>query len=104
MCWVLFQIKKNAKKRFKYEVRRLRRQQDHIKREQLGAALSQSRQRDFLKIVRNITKSIIGTSSTAPNVDNCSSDVDIANLYGSKLQDLLNSDKDAACLSSLSSF
>ena len=37
--------------------------------------LSQSRQRDFWKIVRNI-KSAKGTSSIAPNVDNCSNDVE----------------------------
>ena len=89
---VLFQIKKNSKKRFKYEVRRLRRQQEHIRREQLGSALSQSRSNDFWKVVRNITKSTQGTRSNAPCVDQCSCDADIANVFSTKLQDLLNAD------------
>ena len=47
---VLFQIKKNAKKRLKkYEVRRLRRQCEYVKRERLGTALSQNKQGDFGK-------------------------------------------------------
>ena len=54
---VLFQIKKKAKKRYKYEVRRLRRQEDHIRNELMGQALSQSRTRDFWKKVRRLTKS-----------------------------------------------
>ena len=89
---VLFQIKKHAKKRFKYEVRRLRRQQEHIKREQLGDALSQSRHNEFWKVVRNIAKSNKGTRSKIPCVDKCSSDTDIANAFGSKLRRLLNND------------
>ena len=64
---VLFQIKKNSKKQFKYEVRRLRRQQEHIRREQLGSALSQSRSNDFWKVVRNITKSTHCLLYTSPS-------------------------------------
>ena len=37
---VLFQIKKHSKKRYKYEVRRLMRQREFIKRKRLGTALS----------------------------------------------------------------
>ena len=44
---VLFQIKKNTKKRYKYEVRRLKRRRDHIAREKLESALSESCLRDF---------------------------------------------------------
>ena len=44
---VLFQIKKRTKRRYKYEVRRLKRQKEHLKYERIGKALSQSRNRDF---------------------------------------------------------
>ena len=87
---VLFQIKKNSKKQFKYEVHRLRRQQEHIRREQLGSALSQSRSNHFWEVVHNIAKSTQGTRSNAPCVDQCSCDADIANVFRTKLQDLLN--------------
>ena len=53
---VLFQIKKNAKKGFKYKVHQLRRQHEHIKQEQLGAALSQSRQRDLFETLLSLVK------------------------------------------------
>ena len=59
-CPVLFQIKKNSKKRYKYEVRRLRRQQQHIKSELIGEALSKSSTRDFWKEVRKMTQSMKG--------------------------------------------
>jgi hypothetical protein len=58
---VLFQIKKNAKKRYKYEVRRLRRQQEHIRSKLMGKALSQSRTRDFWKEVHKSVKSVKGS-------------------------------------------
>ena len=61
---VLFQIKKNSKRRFKYEVRRLRRRQCHIKREKLANAFSHSSSRDFWKEVKKISKS---TKGSPPN-------------------------------------
>ena len=69
---VLFDIKK---KQFKYEVSR---QQEHIRREQLGAALSQSRNNDFWKVVATSTN---GARSNAPCVSYCSRDADIANVF-----------------------
>ena len=88
---VLFQIKKKTKKRYKYEVRRLRWQRERIIRERLGIALSQSSHRDFWKEVRNITLSSKGRGSSAPIVDGCSSDTDISPAFSAKLCDLLNS-------------
>ena len=85
---VLFQIKKHSKKRFKYEVRRLKRQQEHIRREQLGDALSQSRYNDFWRVVCNAAKSSKGASTTSPCVDHCSCNADIANAFGDKLLEL----------------
>ena len=53
---VLFQIKKNTKKRFKYEVCRLRRKREHIIREKLGIALTKSCHKNFWNEVRKVTK------------------------------------------------
>ena len=66
---MLFQIKKNTKKRYKYEVRRLKRQQDHIRNELMGKALSQSRSRDFWKEVRKVTKTLKGSRTNPPVID-----------------------------------
>ena len=98
---VLFQIKKNTKKRFKYEVRRLRRQAEHVKREMLGIALSRNRQSDFWKTVRRIAKSSKGTMSSVPIVDGYSSDLDISNTFSAKIKNLLNSNTSLDSCSSL---
>ena len=89
---VLFQIKKKTKKRYKYEVYRLRRQLEHIIRERLDIALSQSRHRGFCKEVHKITLSSKGRGSSAPIVDGCSSVAGISSAFSAKLCDLLNSD------------
>ena len=88
---VLFQIKKNAKKRYKYEVRRLKRQQDHIRSELMGKALSQSRTRDFWKEVRKMTKTSKGHRITSPVIDGLSDKTEIAGKFSAKMQGLLNS-------------
>ena len=61
---VLIQIKKNSKRRFKYEVRRLRRRQSHIRREKLASAHLHSSQQEFWKLVKTISKSSRGTSTS----------------------------------------
>ena len=63
----------------KYEVRRLKRQQQYIKSEMMGRALTQSRSRDFWKEVRKMSKSAKGRKATAPVIDNQSTDDDISN-------------------------
>ena len=45
-------IKKNTKSRYKYEVRRLKRQADHIKSEKLAGAWCNSRTNDLWNLVR----------------------------------------------------
>ena len=84
---MLFQIKKNAKKRYKYEVRRLKRQQDQL----MGKALSQSRTRDFWKQVRKMTKTSKGHRITSPVIDGLSDKTEIAGMFPAKMQGLLNS-------------
>ena len=46
--------KKNTKKLYKYEVRRLKRQRGHIVLEKIGVVLSKTQHRDFLKEVHKV--------------------------------------------------
>ena len=89
---VLFQIKKNSKRRFKYEVHCLRHRQCHIKWEKLADALSHSSSREFWKQVKKISKSSKGScpNSTANIVDGCCDSCEIANIFSSKLKSFLN--------------
>ena len=98
---VLFQIKKRSKKRYKYEIRRLKRQREHIIRDKIGVALSQSHQRDFWKEVRKVVQSSKGHSQTPCTVDGFVSDTDISHCFATKLQSLLNSDTDLVSRSAL---
>ena len=97
---VLFQIKKNSKRRFKYEVRR---RQCHIKREKLANAFSHSSSRDFWKEVKKISKSTKGShpNSTANIVDGSCDNCEIANILSSKLKSILNSSSDSQSSRSL---
>ena len=88
--YTLFQIKKNSKKRYKYEVRRLKRQRDHLFRERLGSALSDSSYRDFWKEVRKVNKVGRGQAQTAPLIDGFCNDNDISNNFATKLRGILN--------------
>jgi len=88
---VLFQIKRNAKRRFKYEVRRLKRRREHIIRDNIGNALSHSRHKDFWKEVRKLSRSTRGSRSNAPVIDGLSDPLDISHAFSSKLKDILNS-------------
>ena len=82
---MLFQLKTNAKKRYKYEVRRLQRRQDYLRRKRMAEALLRDPCRDFWSEVRKSC----GKKSTAsaPVIDG---DIDIANLWRTKFQQLLN--------------
>ena len=88
---VLFQIKRNAKHRFKYEVRRLKRRHEHIVRDNIGNALAHSRHKDFWKEVRKLSRSTRGSRSNVPVIDGLSDPLDISHAFSSKLKDILNS-------------
>ena len=92
---VLSQIKRNTKARYKYEVRRLRRRQQHIRREKMGSALSQARSRDFWKEVRKAMKSDGGPQNKPSSGDGETSDDSISNIFASKLNQLLNLNPDS---------
>ena len=100
---VLIQIKKKSKRRFKYEVRRLRRRQSHIRCEKLASAHLHSSQQEFWKLVKTISKFSRGTStsSTSNIVDGCCDDGAISNIFSSKLKTLLNSCSDTQPRNSL---
>ena len=87
----MFQLKKNYKKIYKYEVRRLKRQQQYIKSEMMGRALTQSHSSDFWKEFLKMSKSAKGRKTTAPVTDNQSTDDDISNLFSTQLKGVLNS-------------
>ena len=89
---VLSTIKKNTKSRYKYEVRRLKRQADHIKCEKLAEAWCNSDSKDFWSLVRQSR----GNSkfSGCHVIDGLTADDDISNMFSSKISSLLNSDLD----------
>ncbi len=87
---VLCQIKKNSKSRYKYEVRRLKRRQLHIRRKKMASALLSSKSREFWSEVKHVNRSR-KKQSPVPSVDGVTGSNNIANLFSSKLDCLLNS-------------
>ena len=75
-----------------------------MKCEMIGEALSHSRHRDFWKEVRKLSNSAKGRRTNAPVIDGLSDDVEIAGLFSSKLEDILNSGRSSAARSDLVSF
>ena len=92
---VLHQIKKSSKSRYKYEVRRLRRQELHIRRERLASVIAASRSRDFWLEVKRTTKPQ-RSCIPAKSVDGVHGLQDIANLFASRVTGYLNTHD--ACL------
>ena len=86
---VLFQIKKLCKRRYKYEVLRLIRKQQHLLRQKLARSFSSKKSRDFWATVRSVNGSK-SNSNHVPVVDGVCGDDNIANLFASKLHSLLN--------------
>ena len=80
---VLFQIKKNAKSRYKYEVRRLKRRQDVL----LAQLFSR---RDKSRLWSEIHQLKHAYPRSPPCVDGVSGDKNISNLFASKFQNVLN--------------
>ena len=93
---VLHQFKRSAKSRYKYEVRRLRRHEQFIRR---AAAIASSDPKSFWQLVHRINKS--KSAASAPSVDGLSSPDHLSRLFSAKLQDILNS-QDCHYLTSLS--
>ena len=72
---VLVQIKKNSKRRFKYEVRRLRRHRNHIQCENLATVISYSNSQEFWKQVKKLSIPSSGAMSSSSVIDGCNNDI-----------------------------
>ena len=93
---VLLQIKKASKRRYKYEVRRLKRKQAHIRRRRMANAFVNPNSRNFWKEVRNINRSCSCKSHT-PVIDGFHDPDNIALHFSNKLRTLLASDSSTTC-------
>ena len=76
-------IRKRAKQRYKAEARRRLRQQNYVRREKMGNALTANRFRDFWKEVKKINKSK-HCANKAPVIDGVSGDPQVAELWSTK--------------------
>ena len=85
---VLHQLKRTAKSRYKYEVRCLKRCEQHIRREKMAAALASSNSRDFWHQVHCVNRS--KKSSPVSSVDGVSGASRISQLFSAKLHGVLN--------------
>ena len=97
-------FKRFGKSRYKYEVRRLRRREQFIRREKMAAALASVDSKSFWQQVHWVNKS--KSCTPASSVDGVSGADHISHLFSTKLRGILNS-QDAcgrdSLLSSLSS-
>ena len=87
---VITQIKKAAKSRFKYEVRRLKRRQLHIRRRKMAEAFASHNSRNFWSEVKKVNKKSKGQVCVS-SIDGVSGDLSISNLWATKLRDLFSS-------------
>ena len=90
---VVHQIKCKAKRRYKYDIRRLKRRQQYLMRTKLGSALYQARSKDFWKEVHKLKKTSSSAAFTSVSVDGVTNSSDVANLFSTKISHLLNSSK-----------
>ena len=84
---MLFQIKRNAKRRYKYEVRRLVRRQKYLLQNKLATSFAEKRKNSFWTHVKKLNSS---TSTLAPTIDGVSGSRNIANVFASELKDTRN--------------
>ena len=84
---VLFNIKRKAKTRFKYAVRRLKRRRDFLVREKLSCAFTARNKQKFWSEVRRLNHV---KKSYAPSIDGISDPPHIADLFSSKFAGILN--------------
>ena len=77
-----------AKKRFKYEVRRLKRRQQYFYRSRIAHSFAQKRKNTFWSDIKRLNSS--GACPSAPVVDIVCGDTNIANLFAAKFSDTLN--------------
>ena len=90
---VLFQIKKNAKTRYKYEVRRLKRRQDNLlQNNKLAKLFTRNEKKKFWSEIRWLNHT---QPRSIPCVDGVSGSTSIANIFASKFKGVLNRNPNA---------
>ena len=85
-------IRKKAKAKYKYAVRRLLRRQNHLRREELAEALCSDSSRDFWTEVKCFER--WSTRGTSGVIDGTSGSASIADLWAGKFEVLLNAKKE----------
>ena len=84
----LFNIRNRAKRQYKYEVCRLKRNQQHLLKRKLASSFAAKKKHNFWSAIKAMNKS---TSSTRiSSIDGINEDSDIANLFASKIKCSLN--------------
>ena len=85
---VLFNIRNRAKRHYKYEIRRLKRNQQHLLKRKFASHFAARKKHNFWSAIRAVNKSVY--NSSVPSIDGVNEDSDIANLFASKVKHLLN--------------
>ena len=84
----LFNIRNRAKRQYKHEVCRLKRDQQHLLKRKLASSFAAKRKHNFWSAIKAMNKS---TSSTrVSSIDGINEDSDNANLFASKIKRSLN--------------
>ena len=86
---MLHQLKRTAKSRYKYEVRRLKHHEQYIRHKKMAAALASSNSQNIWHQVHCVNQS--KKSSPLTSVDGVSGAPRISQLFSAKLQGVLNS-------------
>ena len=85
---VLSTIKRQAKKRYKFEVRRIKRRRQYLIRDRLAHSFTKRKKDSLWLDVKSINKS--NASRFSPVVDGVNGDTNIANAFASKFSAVLN--------------
>ena len=97
---VLSQIKKNSKKRYKYEAQRVIRKQNAFLQRKLANSFAKKKKSSFWADVRKLTTS---SSSSSPIVDGVAGSRKIANVFACNLRGILNTHSQSSHISLQSS-
>ena len=87
---LLPRLRKLPKVDLKYEVRRLKRRQLHIRRRKMAEAFASHNSRNFWSEVKKVNKKSKGQVCVS-SIDGVSGDLSISNLWATKLHDLFSS-------------
>ena len=102
---ILFDLRQHTKRKYKYSIRKVKHQREHIIRRKTASALSRKNKTLFWREVKKVKCSSSIRNTQSPLVDGLSADSDVSENLRSKLADLLNNSEDAnACQDLLDDF